>query len=259
MDEDTAIYVGTIPDGAFFKGGSLGTKDYEAAKKICSQDMLIFQSCDNPKFIYLLDDIRDSSIIETLDISNNIKGLDINLLRCTVLSSLYCIPKEIKIKGDNKPHPIKMINPLVNKDTGAQSYTTELFLCQETPTSVMIVQEFKGKYFNRGMLYVSSNGSIKFKTFGDPKKYYLELGYYKCGTRIFEIDSSCPRFKGNREDLISVDLTPFANLFTCSSIILYNYLKNNIKLYNSFGKGILVFDYIPSRIDPDCKINIDIL
>lgn len=260
MNEDTAIYVGTIIDGAFFKGGSLMIGDNKAAEKIHSQDMLIFQSCNDSKSIYLLDDINDSSIIETLDISNNIKGLDINLLRCTVLSSLYCIPKEIKVIGDNKSHPIKMINPLVNKDTGAQSYTTELFLCQESPTSILIIQEFGGEFFERGRLYISESDSISFEKFGDPKKYSLDLGYYTYKTKAIEIDNSCPKFEGDKKDLISVDLTPFINIINSySSIILYNYLKNNIKLYNSFGKEILTFDFIYSQINPDSKINIDTL
>ena len=123
----------------------------------------------------------------------------------------------------------------------------------------MIIQEFGGEFFERGRLYISESDSISFEKFGDPKKYSLDLGYYTYKTRAIEIDNSCPKFEGDKKDLISVDLTPFANLFTCSSIILYNYLKNNIKLYNSFGKGILMFDYIPSQIDPDCKINVDTL
>ena len=92
------------------------------------------------------------------------------------------------------------------------------------------------------------------------KKYSLDLGYYTYKTRAIEIDNSCPKFEGDKKDLISVDLTPFIDIINSySSTILYNYLKNNIKLYNSFGKGILMFDYIPSQIDPDCKINIDTL
>ena len=253
-NDNIAVYVGTIPDGAFFKE-DIG--DAMTLKKIHAQDMLIFQSDDNPNNIYLLNEIDKYSIIETIDISNNIKGLDISLLNCTVLNSLYCKPKEIKVVGDNKTYLIKTDKPLENN--GVKSNTTILFLYQESPTEILIVQEFGGEYFNRGKLYISDDNYISFEKFGDPRKYYVELGYHdRSDSKVLKIDSSCPKFKGDRNKLVSVDFNYSPNsIGTCP--ILYSDLRNNIKLCNSLGKEILVLDYISSSIEEANKINVGIL
>lgn len=253
-NDNIAVYVGTIPDGAFFKE-DIG--DAMTLKKIHAQDMLIFQSDDNPNNIYLLNEIDKYSIIETIDISNNTKGLDISLLNCTVLNSLYCKPKEIKVVGDNKTYLIKTDKPLENNSI--KSNTTILFLYQESPTEILIVQEFGGEYFNRGKLYISDDNYISFEKFGDPRKYYVELGYHdRNDSKVLKIDSSCPKFKGDRNKLVSVDFNYSPNsIGTCP--ILYSDLQNNIKLCNSLGKGILVLDYISSSIEEANKINVGIL
>lgn len=252
-NNEVAVYVGTIPDGAFFK------EDIGQAmtlKKTHIQDMLIFQSCSNSNDIYLLNEIDKYSIIETIDISNNVKKLNINLLNCTVLNSLYCKPKEIKVVSDNKSYSIKTSKPLENR--GFRSNTTRLFLYQESSTEILIVQEFGGEYFNRGILYISDN-FINFVKFGDSDKYFLELGYYnKSNTEVLKIDNSCSKFKGDKNKLVSVNFNYKINSIG-SCPILYSDLKNNVKLHNSLGKEILVLNYISSSIDEACKININIL